>query len=86
MQEVKGGPVERLRQKRPRLALDPDEYGMLKKHVLDRDGWKCQHCGTSQNLQVHHVVPRSRLGPDELDNLISLAHAVTGNSIRGRPS
>ena len=64
--------MRRLRQKQPRLALDADEYDVLKKRVLDRDGWKCQHCGTSKNLQVHHVVPRSRLGWDELDNLMSL--------------
>ncbi len=72
MQQAKRGTVGKLRQKRPRLALDAEEYDMLKKRVLDRDGWKCQHCGTSENLQVHHIVPRGRLGGDELDNLMSL--------------
>ena len=64
--------MERLRQKRPRLALDREEYDSLRKRVLDRDGWKCQRCGTSTNLQVHHLVSRSHLGSDEFDNLMSL--------------
>ena len=62
----------RLRQKQPRLVLNQEEYDQLKKCVLNRDGWKCQSCGASANLQVHHLVYRSQLGPDELDNLITL--------------
>jgi 5-methylcytosine-specific restriction endonuclease McrA len=61
-----------LRQKQPRLVLNEEAYDQLKKHVLNRDGWKCQDCGTSANLQVHHLVYRSQLGPDESTNLISL--------------
>jgi 5-methylcytosine-specific restriction endonuclease McrA len=64
--------MERLRQKRPRLILEPDEYYALKNRVLDRDGWKCQRCGSSINLQVHHLVRRGRLGSDAVDNLITL--------------
>ena len=64
--------MERLRQKRPRLILKQEEYDELKTVVLDRDGWKCQCCGSSENLQVHHLLHRSRLGPDELENLITL--------------
>jgi len=77
--------MEGLRQKRPRLALDLDEYNKLKNLVLNRDGWKCQHCGSLQNLQVHHVVHRSRLGSDESDNLITLCagcHEKQHRSIR----
>jgi hypothetical protein len=43
-----------------------------RKRVLNRDGWKCQSCGTSANLQVHHLVRRSHLGPDALENLMTL--------------
>lgn len=61
-----------LRQKQPRLVLNEEEYDQLKKYVLNRDGWKCQDCGTSANLQVHHLLYRSRLGSDEAINLITL--------------
>ena len=64
--------MERLRQKRPRLVLGPDVYHNLKNQVLNRDGWKCQDCGSSINLQVHHLVRRSQLGWDELENLMTL--------------
>ena len=64
--------MERLRQKRPRLVLGRDVYHNLKNQVLNRDGWKCQDCGSSINLQVHHLVRRSQLGWDELENLMTL--------------
>ena len=64
--------MEKLRQKRPRLALRPEEYGSLRMRVFQRDGWKCQCCDSSGNLQVHHLQYRGRLGSDVLDNLVSL--------------
>ncbi len=62
----------RLRQKQPRLKLDPEEYTTVRRRVLERDGWRCQECGSMENLQVHHMKPRSRLGDDVLYNLITL--------------
>ena len=58
--------------KRPRLRLDPESYRRLRNKILDRDGWRCQHCGTLENLQVHHIQSRGRLGNDEEGNLITL--------------
>ena len=26
--------------------------------VLERDGWRCQHCGGSNGLQIHHICSR----------------------------
>jgi len=64
--------MEKLRQKRPRVVLATEEYAQLRTHTLQRDGWKCQCCGSSINLQVHHLKFRGRLGSDVPDNLISL--------------
>jgi 5-methylcytosine-specific restriction endonuclease McrA len=64
--------MEKLRPKRPRVVLVPEEYGQLRTRTLQRDGWKCQCCGSSINLQVHHLKFRGRLGSDVLDNLITL--------------
>ena len=64
--------MQRLRQKQPRLKLDPEMYNVLKNQVLERDGWRCQDCGSAQMLEVHHVNPRSKLGPEISDNLITL--------------
>jgi 5-methylcytosine-specific restriction endonuclease McrA len=58
--------------KRPRVKLDRESYGLLQRHVLERDAWQCQNCGVRQNLQVHHLLFRSQAGGDEEQNLITL--------------
>jgi 5-methylcytosine-specific restriction endonuclease McrA len=58
--------------RRPRLRLDPESYSKLRRQVLERDGWRCQNCGSPHNLQVHHIRSRSLLGDDAAQNLITL--------------
>ena len=58
--------------KRPRLRLGPHWYKELCRQVLARDNWRCQVCGSSNNLQVHHQQLRSQQGSDEDSNLITL--------------
>ncbi len=63
--------TERLPKQR-RLRLDRGGYGQLRQQILDRDGWKCQHCGRRDQLQIHHLVRRSQMGPDTEDNLMTV--------------
>jgi len=56
----------------PRLRLAPEGYRELHRQVLERDGWRCQACGSMQHLQVHHLKFRSQSGGDEEQNLITL--------------
>jgi 5-methylcytosine-specific restriction endonuclease McrA len=58
--------------KRPRVKLEPEAYAHLCREVLDRDGWKCQNCGSASELQLHHLCFRSALGDDDVENLIIL--------------
>ena len=58
--------------KSPRLRLDADAYRELHRRILERDGWRCQVCGSMQNLQVHHLRFRSQSGGDEEQNLITM--------------
>jgi 5-methylcytosine-specific restriction endonuclease McrA len=74
--------MERLRQKQPRLKLQPGMYEALRNQVLGRDGWRCQDCGCANMLEVHHVKPRSKLGHDSLDNLITLCVECHGRRHR----
>lgn len=60
------------RSKGARLRLDPAHYKALCELVLKRDGWRCQNCGASQTLQVHHICRRSDLGSDVEENLVTL--------------
>ena len=55
-----------------RLRLDPLSYENLRQHVLRRDGWRCQSCGTMSNLEVHHKEFRSHSVDDSELNLITL--------------
>jgi 5-methylcytosine-specific restriction endonuclease McrA len=42
--------------------------------VLERDGWRCQNCGATERLQVHHKQLRSHSGDDSEENLITLCN------------
>jgi 5-methylcytosine-specific restriction endonuclease McrA len=61
-----------LRSRRPRLRLDQSLYREVSREVMARDGWRCQSCGCSSNLQIHHINPRNSLGEDVEKNLITL--------------
>lgn len=52
--------------------MTPNLYARLHRETLERDGWRCQICGSSQNLDVHHMRCRSALGDDAETNLITL--------------
>ena len=64
--------MKKIRYKSPRLRLDLDSYRELQRQVLERDGWRCQVCGSTQHLQVHHLKFRSHSGGDVEQNLITL--------------
>jgi 5-methylcytosine-specific restriction endonuclease McrA len=56
----------------PRIRKEPKLYARLRREILERDGWRCQNCGSSKNLDVHHIKRRSALGGDAKTNLITL--------------
>ena len=64
--------------KHPRLRLAPELYEQLRNQVLRRDGWRCQVCGSRENLHVHHKQLRSQQGEDEESNLITLCASCHG--------
>lgn len=59
-------------QKRPRIRKAPKLYARLHREILERDSWRCQKCGCSKNLEVHHMRRRSAVGDDAETNLITL--------------
>ena len=71
---------------RPRFRLPPDAYRQLHRQVLQRDGWRCQVCGTMSNLEIHHKRFRSRAGADSEQNLITLCSGCHADIHRGSGS
>jgi 5-methylcytosine-specific restriction endonuclease McrA len=55
-----------------RVNLRKEDYRELHQQILRRDGWRCQLCGSMQNLEVHHMRFRSHGGDDSEQNLITL--------------
>ena len=70
--------MKKIRAKAPRLRLDETSYRELHRQVLERDGWRCQVCGSMKRLQVHHLKFRSQAGDDDEQNLITLCTQCHG--------
>lgn len=49
----------------------------VKMYVRARDGYTCQYCGVvaPRDLEVDHIVPRSRGGSNRPDNLVAACHS-----------
>lgn len=52
-------PYEKLIQNKPSRAM-----------IYKRDSHKCQYCGSTKNLTIDHIIPRSRGGEDTWENLV----------------
>jgi 5-methylcytosine-specific restriction endonuclease McrA len=44
---------------------------LSRQNIFKRDKFQCQYCGSSHNLTLDHVMPRSRGGATSWDNLIT---------------
>lgn len=48
------------------------EWIRIRNKVKERDDYKCRVCRGTEDLHVHHIIPRSEGGEDEPENLITL--------------
>ncbi len=64
--------MSEIQPKRPPARRDAKAYRELCKEVLERDGWRCQSCGSLSAVEVHHQRFRSHQGADDKSNLITL--------------
>ena len=44
----------------------------LRDIIYKRDGYECQYCGSKENLVIDHIIPFSKGGKTELNNLQTL--------------
>ena len=53
-------------------AIDWRTWALLRRAVLNRDGYRCAKCGLASRLEVDHVVPLAHGGTSDLVNLQAL--------------
>ena len=54
-----------------KVPRDRAKRRITRRAVFARDSWTCQYCGTSSHLTVDHVIPRSRGGPSDWENIVT---------------
>lgn len=59
----------------------PRSIALTSHNVFRRDGYKCQYCGSKQNLTIDHVVPRAQGGQHNWKNVTTAC--LKCNSIKG---
>ena len=52
-----------------------------KKNIFNRDKYECQYCGSHDDLEIDHIIPLSKGGTNEDDNLLTACHRC--NSLKG---
>jgi len=82
------------KRKRPAEFEDLDyEWIKTSNKIKARDGYRCELCGSQEDLHVHHIIPRSEGGDNSPDNLVTLCeechrmqigagHRLIGRNIR----
>ncbi|MEA2283715.1 MAG: hypothetical protein QOK21_4322 [Solirubrobacteraceae bacterium] len=54
-----------------RVPRDPHRRKITRRAVFARDGWECQYCGARTALTVDHVIPRSKGGGSDWENIVA---------------
>lgn len=54
-----------------RLPRDAHRRKITRRAVFARDDWTCQYCGVRANLTVDHVIPRSKGGLSNWENIVA---------------
>ncbi len=54
-----------------RIPRDTHKRKITRRAVFARDGWTCQYCGSRSNLTVDHVIPRSKGGASNWENIVA---------------
>jgi 5-methylcytosine-specific restriction endonuclease McrA len=54
-----------------RVPRDGSRRRITRRAVFARDSWTCQYCGRTTHLTVDHVMPRSRGGASDWENIVT---------------
>lgn len=66
------------------IRIPYKDVELSRQNVFKRDSYCCQYCGTTKNLTLDHVLPRSRKGRSSWTNLVTACkncNARKGNAL-----
>lgn len=55
-----------------KARMNLQDWLELRSRILLRDLFRCRECNYFKHLEVHHIIPKSKGGTDDPDNLITL--------------
>lgn len=58
--------------------LERERWLEIRSKILLRDHFRCQECGYYKHLEVHHIIPKSKGGGDNPENLVTLCTECHG--------
>lgn len=81
--QLQKGLLKIIQKKKPEKEIIPEGYEKItvlrkiitedeRNQIFDRDNWKCVSCGDIENLQIDHIIPFSKGGTTEDNNLQTL--------------
>ena len=53
------------------MRLPPEDWYIVRTITLERDGYRCQYCGSARRLHVDHKIPLIRGGSNGFENLVT---------------
>jgi hypothetical protein len=71
--QLRSDPPPQLRPPGAPDAPYPEDWVQIRELIKGRDHYRCVHCGAADvELHVHHIVPLSKAGTNEPNNLVTL--------------
>jgi 5-methylcytosine-specific restriction endonuclease McrA len=68
-----------------RVPRDSHRRKITRRAVFARDNWTCQYCGSRANLTVDHVIPRSKGGLSDWENIVASCAPCNRRKGNGSP-
>lgn len=61
------------------------QYVQVRPLILERDSYTCQKCGSKDYLEVNHIIPKSKGGTNDTNNLITLCDLCHAEEHKDEP-
>ena len=58
-----------------RQPVPQKQKRLWRQKIKEEWDWECAYCGSTKNLTIDHIVPRSKGGPDFTKNVLCACHS-----------